>query len=341
MTPASARASSETVLAGDIGGTKTNLGIFEPSDTPRPAPVLVRNYINADYGGFLEIIEDFFSGAELCGPPKTAAFGLAGMVDNGRSVIDSLSWEVDERVLAERFGFEEVALVNDLVATGYGVELLEPGEVHTLQRGSRRPGNIALLAAGTGLGESILFWDGESHIPIASEGGHTDFAPRNALEVEILTHLTASYGQVSYERLLSGEGLVNIFEFLKAKRGLAGDEASVGTRVIVGEAIAALSEERPGERGELSKEALEIFVSILGAEAGNLALKALTCGGVYIGGGLPPKVLRAFEGSAFLDSFSGKGRMKGFLSDIPVKIILNEETALLGAAALAMRLLRP
>jgi len=268
---------------------------------------------------------------------QAAALGVACPVVGNRCALTNLDWVVDGEGLKKAFGIKRLVLVNDLAAIGWGVGLLGDSDIHILQEGSPLPGNAALLAAGTGLGEAMLFWDGGAHTPSASEGGHTDFAPRNAAEVELLNFLIAKYGHVSYERIVSGPGLENIYEFVKASGGRPEPEY-LGKRFASEGVAPAVSDEAINGTDENCRTAIDIFVTIYGAEAGNLALKTLSTAGVYVGGGIAPKILKAMEAGEFLFAFRDKGRYRELMSKIPVKVILNDRAGLIGAANLAATL---
>ncbi|MEK7773377.1 MAG: glucokinase [Deltaproteobacteria bacterium] len=328
------KALPELMLAGDIGGTKTYLGLFAWKDDCLEA-VKEGAFVNADFKDHMEIIENFLGGEET-GRIVSASFGIASPVFGGRCRLTNLHWVVDAAEIEKRFKIGHVELINDLAAAAWGMGRLQEDELRVLQEGRPGAGNSALIAAGTGLGECVLFWDGKAHIPSASEGGHADFAPRSALEIELLQYLMKAYGHVSYERVLSGPGLKNIYDFLAAKRN-----ASVPERLRKnfdsGGAASVIADEgmRGGDKDCVL--ALEIFTSVYGAEAGNLALKGMASAGIYIGGGIAPKILKALEGEggAFIGSFRDKGRFEEYLRGVPVKVILFDRTALLGAASRA------
>lgn len=308
------------VIAGDIGGTKSQLGAFTAARAA-PVPVCEARYVNGEFAGIEEILSAFINDNAIRGV-SAVCLALACPVEDNCGTLTNLGWRVNAEALAKRFGFASVNLINDLVATAIGSLHLPAADIIVLQEGRERPGNRALIAAGTGLGEAALFWDGHTHMPSASEGGHTDFAPRTDIEMEILAHLTNAYGHVSYERVLSGAGLEAVYRFLKSRGGSVPEE-------ITASGIAQRALE---ESDRECVEALGLFVSIYGAEAGNLALKTLATGGIYIGGGIAPKILKALQAGGFIKAFREKGRFDGWLSDIPVRVILNEKTALLGAA---------
>lgn len=323
------------LLAADVGGTKTFIGLFRQLGDGLE-PLRLASYENGRFGGIGEVAGDFLKE----GPPASidaASFGVACPVVENRGTLTNLGWVVDGASLAARFGIKKLELINDLVATAWGVGVLGEGDLATLQAGKVRSGNCALIAAGTGLGEAVIFRDGARSLPTGSEGGHADYAPRNAEEIELLEHLSGLFGHVSYERVLSGPGLVNIYNFLKAKRG--GLEPAYLTERIKKEGAApAVAEEATDGKDKNCMDALEMFISIYGAEAGNLALRSMAVGGVYVGGGIAPKILKELARCSFIESFRDKGRFKGLLSEIPVKVILNDKAALFGAAVYASRL---
>ncbi|OGQ52765.1 MAG: glucokinase [Deltaproteobacteria bacterium RIFCSPLOWO2_02_FULL_53_8] len=313
------------LIAGDVGGTKSLLGAYTAG---RSAPTLVadRRFENSGYASIEEILSEFIDESKLK-DISSLCLAVACPVEDNCGTLTNLRWRIDAEAIAKRFNIAAVSIVNDLVATGAGSLLLTDADLHTLQKGITRQGNRALIAAGTGLGEAMLFWDGKTHLPSASEGGHTDFAPRTPLETELLDYLTRHYGHVSYERCLSGPGLEAVYLFLKSRN------MDDGARLEASK-ITELAFE--GEDATCS-EALNLFISIYGAEAGNLALKTMSTGGIYIGGGIGPKILKALEGDTFIKAFRAKGRFEEWLSRIPIHVILNQKAALLGAASYAQR----
>jgi glucokinase len=265
-----------------------------------------------------------------------AAFGVAGPVYEGRVVATNLPWQVEARALAEALGGAPVTLLNDIEALGFAVESLEPRSLATLNAGQQGPGNRAIVAAGTGLGEGLLVWDGARHRPVATEGGHSDFAPRNALEADLLHFLIADYGHVSWERVLSGPGLFNVYRFLRdSGRGTETNEVSA--RLRREDPAAVISETALNGGSPLCTQALDLFVSLYGAESGNVALKALAVGGVYLGGGIAPKILPRLQAGGFMAAFRDKGRMAPLLQRIPVHVVLDPDAAMQGAARRAAR----
>ena len=322
------------LVAADVGGTKRNVALISPERGPRH-PVVKKTFPSKEYTSLGDLVADFI--AEVDQPVEFASIGVAGPVVDRQAKITNLHWVIDERKLETELGFAPIRLLNDLQAIAYAVPLLESGDLQTLAEGKQiRHGNKAVIAPGTGLGEAFIAWDGSRYRAFPSEGGHTDFGPNSPREMGLLRYLQERLGHVSYERVCSGSGMPNIYEYLKDSgveepTWLADKLATVEdpTPVI---ARAALGEERSCA---LCTETLDIFVSVLGAEAGNLALKVLPTGGVYVGGGIPPRILPLIE-EGFLDSFRDKGRFSDLLSDIPVHIILNPEVALMGAACFGL-----
>lgn len=334
------------VLAGDIGGTKTNIGLFEvePLAAKRSVPLGLEemSYPSPVHTGLEEIVADFI---DHCGAPsiRTAAFGVAGPVVDNRVKTPNLPWLVDGDDLGARFGIEAVVLMNDLVATAEGIEALRSDELVTLQEGTplRQPATCALIAAGTGLGMAILAPHDGRLRPLPSEGGHVDLAPRNAEEQALLEFMWQRYpDHVSVERVAAGPGLVHLVEFV-AERGpeVMLDAARAEITSDPASAPALISKLGLGERCPVCARALKIFVSLYASAAGNLALTALALGGVYLGGGIAPRILPALQrDDAFMAGFLAKGRYRELLGRIPVKVILNQKTAVLGAARVARRL---
>jgi glucokinase len=320
------------LLAGDIGGTKTRLIIFSPEAGPR-APVAEKIYPSGNYSSLEAVVTEFLAETEV--QIDQTSFGVAGPVIGGQATITNLPWVMNEAQLAEALEVPSVHLLNDLKAIAYAVPSLEPQDLQTLYQGNPvQDGTIAVIAPGTGLGEAYLVWDGTRYRAYPSEGGHTDFAPTNTLQIDMLLYLQERLGHVSYERVCSGRGMPNIYAFLRDSgyaeepAWLAEQLASTAdpTPIIV---TCALDKDKPCE---LCVATLNTFVSILGAETGNLALKVLASGGVYLGGGIPHRILPALEKGQFLAAYRQKGRFASFLNDVPVYAILNPNVALLGAA---------
>jgi len=318
------------ILAGDIGGTKTHLALFDED----LQLVAERTYASRDYAACDLILEKWLS--EPLPRARIACFGVAGPVKRGHVQTTNLPWVLDARDLAGRLGLGCVRLINDLEANAHGIAALGPNDFALLNPGADgAEGNAALISAGTGLGEAGLYWDGAMHRPFACEGGHAGFSPRNDLEIDLLRHLITRFGPVSWERVLSGPGLVNIYEFLR-DTGRAEEPGWLARRLRDQDAAAAISQAALDGSSPLCAITLDLFVSLYGSEAGNLALKVMATGGVYIGGGVAPKIIDKIRGSDFLEAFCDKGPMRPLLSAMPVRVILNEKTALLGAARYAL-----
>ncbi len=318
------------VLAGDIGGTKTNLALFSVHGDKLHIEKL-KKFSSKSYSGLVPVLEDFL--AETHPVIESACFGIAGAVVDGKVRTPNLPWMVDIAELRRALKLEIVTLLNDLEAAGYGIFTLENDELFTLNEGTmRHAGNKALIAAGTGLGQAILHDDGRRFHPSASEGGHGDFAPRNELEIELLRHLIGRFGHVSYERVVSGPGLFNIYRFLKDVHGLEEPTWLSQRLETADDSSAEIS--KAGLLGEaaICVEALQLFVNVYGAEAGNLALRAKAVRGLYIGGGIAPKILEKLKDGTFMKAFLDKGRYTDLLRAVPVQVVLNEQAALKGAA---------
>jgi glucokinase len=315
------------LLAGDIGATKTNLALLT-AEGGELELVAEETFRNRGHAGLEEIVEAFL--ARHGHAPEAACFGVAGPVAGGRIHMPNLDWLIDVHQLCKTLGVNRVVLLNDLEATAYGVATLAPDRFAVLNQGVPRSGaNAALIAAGTGLGEAILYWDGAQHRVSASEGGHADYAPGDAEQAAILCQLRDRFGHVSWERLVSGPGLHNIYEVLDLQ-----EAPGVAARIEAAEdPSAAIAETALAGASARCVRALDVFAASYGAEAGNLALKALATGGVYIGGGIAPKILRKLEDGTFLRAFFDKGRLAPLLRSIPVKVVLDPTTALRGAAA--------
>jgi len=325
------------ILAGDIGGTKTVLALFDGRAGPL-MPVREATLASRQYARFEDVLQTFL-GDRAPGAIAAACFGVAGPVVDGRVVTTNLPWQLDEAALLLTIPTTRVRLLNDLEATAHGVLGLGPESLYTLQPGRSRTGNIAVIAAGTGLGEALLVWDGSHHLVTASEGGHADFGPRSEIEVDLLQFLRKDHVHVSYERVVSGPGLRDIYRFVRATSGLT-EPAWLTERMATGDPSAAIAAAGLGSEDVNAMRALEIFVSAYGAEAGNLALKGLAVGGVFVAGGIAPKILPRLGDGRFVDSVSSKGRMAELLADIPIQVVLESRTALLGAAQVALDLTR-
>jgi glucokinase len=320
------------ILAGDIGGTHARLAFFDVSNGSFRL-VSASVFPSREYRGLDEIVGQFVGDSHL--HPDAACFGIAGPVRNGRVETSNLPWIVESKRLASELKLETTLLINDLEASAWGIATLESKDIVPLNPGkANATGNQAVIAAGTGLGEAGLYWDGSEHRIFACEGGHADFAPRTELETELLRYLVARFGHVSYERVLSGPGLVNVFHFLR-DTGHGTQPQWLCEEMAKGDAAASISRAAIEGRCGLCEQALDLVVSVYGAEAGNLALKLMATGGIYIAGGIAPQILPKLAGPLFLQAFASKGRMQPLLESIPVSVVTNDKTALRGAARCA------
>jgi glucokinase len=321
------------ILAGDIGGTNTRLAFFDDMDG-HFSLISASVFPSREYGGLDEIVAKFVDITNV--HPDSACFGVAGPVRNGRVEASNLPWVIESKRLADELKIKKAVLINDLEANAWGIPALDPKDVVALNQVKGNPvGNQAVIAAGTGLGEAGMYWDGVQHYVFASEGGHGDFAPRNELEIDLLLYLRARFGHVSYERIVSGPGLVNVFHFLR-DTGRGTEPKWLSDEMSHSDPAAAISRAAIAGKCPLCEQALDLFVSIYGAEAGNLALKIMSTGGVYLGGGIAPKIVPKLSGPLFMQAFVCKGRMQPLLEAMPVKVITNDKTALLGAARCAV-----
>lgn len=322
------------ILAGDIGGTKTVLGLFQTSANGQLTTVREQTYNSTEFSSFEDLLSQFTSDSVTL---TAACFGIAGPVIEQRCVTTNLPWVLDAKHLADTLSISKVQLLNDLEATAYGMLHLTDDDFLTLNPNAvSQAGNRAVIAAGTGLGEALLHWDGEQHRAIATEGGHCDFAPQTPTQDQLLVFLRQRYPEhVSWERVVSGVGFSHIYDFL-AESGYA----SPSKEIPAAKSADSLNDARNaiiselGLKGEdpLCRETLRLFVELYGAEAGNLVLKSFAIGGLYIGGGIAPKIRQALEDDGFLNAFISKGRYRPIMDKIPVKLSLNPRTALLGAA---------
>jgi glucokinase len=319
------------ILAGDVGGTKVHLALYDFINGKLEYSRDER-YAAKDYSGLEEIVRTFLSAEKV----TAACFGVPGPVRNGRLRLTNLPWTLDSVELSASLNITHVFLINDLEANGYGVAELAADQIHTLSEGdASQIGNRALIAAGTGLGEGLLIWNGHSHVPYPSEGGHADYAPRNEDEIDLLRFLKQKYsGRISYERVISGQGLTNIYSFLREVRGME-EPAWLAKRIATEDPNAVITELAMAAKSEICEKALDMFVSAYGAEAGNMALKLLSVGGVYVGGGIAPRILEKLKDGTFMKAFTDKGRLSQLLINMPVRVILESRAALLGAAAYA------
>ena len=321
------------VLAGDVGGTKTLLGLFEPS-ARRPISKATRSYETTAYSSFTEIIDAFLHDVPPSSPIRAAAFGVAGPVVHDRAKLTNIGWTLASAEIRSHLGTPHVELMNDLAAMARSIEVLTPEELLVLQEGTLdEQASAAVIAAGTGMGQAFLHRRDGRLVPAPSEGGHADFAARTDRELELVRMLRDREGRVEVEQVLSGPGLVNLHRFTHR-----GGECTTEIDVDSPDAPAAISKAGLGGRCQGCAEALRMFVSAYGAEAGNLALRGLALGGVYVGGGIAPKILPAIQSGGFMQAFLDKAPMSDMLTRVPVKVILNAESGLIGAAARANEL---
>ncbi|WP_224982431.1 glucokinase [Geomonas agri] len=320
------------ILAGDVGGTTTRLAYFE-ADAAGLTVLYHAQYKSTAHGSLAEILRHFSLQHGIVA--ERACLGIAGPIIEGRVRTPNLPWSIDSSDLVQTLGISDVRLINDLEANTYGIAALKQDDLFTLNAGTPRPdGTIAVVSAGTGLGESLAYWDGDTHRPLPSEAGHADFAARNDLEAELLLYLQGKHGRVSYERVLSGPGLHDIYRFLRDRRYY--DEQPAVVEAMGSQDPPAVIT-RAALKGScpMCAKAVDLFIGVYGAEAGNAALRFLATGGVYLGGGIAPKILDLLKSATFMVAFTAKGRLSPLVQSIPVHVILNEDTALLGAGRAA------
>ena len=325
------------ILAGDLGGTNFRIAVFRgDSEMTR---LHVAKYRSSDHHSLEEMVKLFLTGIDLDTPLQAACFGVPGPNVAGVVVPSNLGWKIETNALPGLIGIPKVAVLNDLEATAYGVAALRQTDLSTLQAGAgTQAGNQCVIAPGTGLGEAGLFWDGSRHTPWACEGGHADFAPTDELQHDLLMFLRREYGRVSFERVVSGMGIANIYRFLR-DTGRGKETPQVASEILAGDAAAVIDKHAADGSCPLCRATMELFLQALGAEASNLALKTMATGGVFLGGGIPPKILPLLRRPLFLESFLNKGRLRPLLETMPIHVVLNDETALLGSARRAIRLL--
>jgi len=325
------------VLGGDIGGTKTVLRAVELGPGGE-RPLAHRRYDSRAYAEFEPLVADFLR-VEGIGTPEAACFGVAGPVSGRRATTTNLPWTLDAARLEANLGIPRIRLINDFQAVGYGIERLAQSDLAILQAGQEVAlAPRALIGAGTGLGQALMVWAGTHYEVLASEGGHVDFGPTDELQVALLHFLRARHGRASYERILSGPGLVAVYEFLRSRAGRGPDPGRSALDPASGDPAAAISHAAAAGRDPLAAQALDLFVRVYGAQAGNLALTALATGGVYVAGGIAPQILAALRQGGFLAAFRDKGRMRALAERMPVRVVMNREVGVLGAVAVAARL---
>jgi glucokinase len=326
----------ELILAGDVGGTNTRLGVFEVTKG-RLRLLFENTFLSKNYKGLENILKDFLKGKKGI---AAACFGVAGPVTQEVVIATNLPWWIEIQSLRKVLPFGKVEVINDLVANACGISVLSKKDFETLNVGKVKKGNQALISAGTGLGEAILFWDGKQHVPSPSEGGHIEFGPRNHLELELFHYLSDRFDHVSYERVLSGQGLFHVYQFLKDSKRFGSEPSWLSEKMKAEDPAEVISETARLKKNRLCSKALNLFTSIYGAAAGNLALQVMAIGGVYIGGGIAPKIIWKLKDGTFVKAFKNKGRLSHIVAHIPVRVIMNQKTALLGAASRAANLLK-
>src|ERR1700678_2557763 len=318
------------ILVGDIGATRVRLAAFEIVGN-RLQCAVEKDYVSQQHGGLPEILSQFIRTEGI--PVHSACFGVAGPVRSGRSKISNLPWIIDSRELAKQLKLNSVGLLNDLEANAYGIDALESKDFIALREGSENAeGNRAVISARSGLGMAGLYWDGFRHHPFACEGRHRDFPPTNELQMELLAYLQKKFGRISCERLLSGPGIRNIYEFLRDAHK-AEEPAWLRDEIATASDVPALISRVALEgKAAICDQALTIFVGIFGAETGNCALHYMSTGGIFIGGSIAAKIVPKMKDPVFMQSFLDKGRMEALLRDVPVNIVLNDDCGLIGAA---------
>jgi glucokinase len=325
------------VLAGDIGGTKTSVGLFVRGKK-RPEPLVVESFASRKAPNLESLVDRFLENHPA--PITSASFGIAGPVINGRCKTTNLPWVVSETSLQKRFHWRHVRLLNDLTAAGLAIPLMRRSEMVSLNKGATQmKGNLALMSPGTGLGQAMLVYRDGEYVPLSSEGGHVSFSPTTEEEVKLWRYLRKKFDHVSAERVLSGPGLVSIYSWLRDS-GRFEEPLWLKELMQQEDPAKAISENALRKRNALCERSLRLYVSMLGTAAGNLAVTSMAVGGVYLGGGIPPKILPALEQGSFLKAFLAKGRFSDFLSRIPVRVILNDKATLLGAAHIAFEALK-
>jgi glucokinase len=322
------------LLVGDIGGTKTNLALFEEKEG---------NYVyshldvfpSQHYPDLITLIREFLESCKSTHELNTfhtACFAIAGPIVGGVCRATNLPWVINAQELSQALKFPNVYLLNDLEANAWAIDILSEENLYELYPGiAGQVGNRAVISPGTGLGEAGLYWDGTTHRPFACEGGHCEFGPRDALQMQLCEYILKKYGHCSYERILSGPGLLNIYHFLKESVGLK-EEPWLTDELSKADLAKVISENAINQKSEVCMKTLDLFTSIFGSEAGNCALKFMAVGGVYLGGGIPPKILPKLKEALFIEGFVDKGRFRELLASIPIHVILDDKASLKGAA---------
>jgi glucokinase len=320
------------ILAGDIGGTNTRLAYFQPQNGHLRL-ISERIFPSREHKEFGEIVTQFVE--ESGTRPEAACFGIAGPVRNGRVDATNLPWVIEQSRLATQIHLPATLLINDLEASAWGIGEMSGEDLVPLNKVSDTAvGNQAVIAPGTGLGEAGLFWNGSHHEVFACEGGHTDFGPQSDLQIELLRYLRNRFGHVSYERVVSGPGLVNVYEFLRDHGGEK-ESPELAAEIKKGDEAAAISRAAVAGSSPLAEKALDLWIEVYGAEASNLALKTMATGGLFLAGGITPKILAKLKGPAFMQAFLNKGRLRPLVESMPVQVVTNDKAGLLGAARCA------
>jgi glucokinase len=320
------------ILAGDIGGTNARLAYFQPQNGHLQL-VSERVFPSREHSEFGEIVSQFLDDSGT--RPEVACFGIAGPVRNGRVETSNLPWVIEQSHLAKQIHLPSTWLINDLEASAWGIGALSMADLVPLNQVTGPvAGNQAVIAPGTGLGQAGLYWDGQRHSVFACEGGHADFAPQGELQIELLRYLANRFGHVSYERVLSGPGLVNVYEFLR-ESGKDKESSELAAEIKKGDTAAAISRAAIAGTSSLAEKALDLWIAVYGAEASNLALKIMATGGLFLTGGISPKILDKLKGPIFMQAFLQKGRLRPLVEAIPVQVVTNEKAGLLGAARCA------
>ncbi len=319
-----------TVLAADIGGTKTAVGLFNVKSKNLQL-IKESTFASREYPSFQSVLKRFLADHRLPQPDRLS-IGVAGPVLDGRVKLTNLPWELDREQLLKDTGVKEASLINDLEATAYGLAGLNEEYIATIHPGNERAtGNIAVLAPGTGLGEAGLYWDGQGYHPFATEGGHCHFSPRNALDVELYRHLSERHQTVSWEHLISGRGIYRIYRFLRDVKGRK-EPAWLAEKLAQDDPAAVISHTAMRELDDTCVETMKLFVGYMATEASNLVLKLKATGGVLLGGGISPKIFPLLKTEWFYEQFIHSHRMQHLLKEVPIRVILDSHTALLGAA---------
>jgi glucokinase len=327
------------ILAGDVGGTKVHLALYDFANG-RLHPIRDQKFPAHEFASLDDVVHKFLAGdgtnATRGGDILAACFGCPGPVRDGRLKLTNLPWTLDTRDLVKSLSIPHISLINDLEANGYGIPELAPERIFTLHEGDpEATGHAGLMAAGTGLGQALLIWDGQKHRPIASEGGHADFAARSNREIALLEYLRSTLkGRVSWERVVSGLGIKNIYAFLRDVEKIT-EPGWLHDRMLAEDPNAVIGQCAEDGSSSLCFETMKIFAGAYGAEAGNIALQVLATGGMYLGGGIAPKILKTLKNGTFTQAFIDKGRLSPLVESVPVRVILDDTCALLGAAAYA------